>query len=96
MLTSKQRAYLSSLANEIKPFMQVGKEGLQEEGLEHIQTALEANELLKVKVFADDSSELKEVAEKICDYTGAECVRIIGKTIIIYRPAEKPRIELSD
>lgn len=95
MLNSKQRAYLFKLSNDIKPFMQIGRDGLQESGLEHILTAFNASELLKVKVLENDPSLIKHTCKKICDYTGAECVKIIGKTIVLYKPMDDPRIELS-
>ena len=49
-MTSKQRAYLSSLANSIDPIFQIGKSSLTPEIIEAIDSALEKRELIKVSV----------------------------------------------
>ena len=46
-MTSKQRAYLSSLANELNPIYQVGKSSLTPELVEGISEALEKRELIR-------------------------------------------------
>ena len=48
MITSKQRSYLRSLANNIEPIVQIGKEGIDERVLNQIDEALEARELIKL------------------------------------------------
>ena len=45
MITSKQRAYLRSLANDIQPIFQVGKNGIEENFIKQVKEALEAREL---------------------------------------------------
>ena len=49
-MTSKQRAYLSSLASTITPIFQIGKASLTPEIIEAIDQALEKRELIKVSV----------------------------------------------
>ncbi len=93
-LTPKQRAYLTSLAAKIKPFMQIGKKGLTEKSIEHIKDALSANELIKIKILDTDTFSREEIAKKIKENTNAEIVRIIGKNIILYRPKKEPEIKL--
>lgn len=50
MLTSKQRAYLRSLANSAETILQVGKEGISENLIKQVDDALTARELIKGKV----------------------------------------------
>ena len=49
-MTSKQRAYLRSLANSIDPIFQIGKAGLSENLLKQLDDAIEARELIKINV----------------------------------------------
>ena len=50
MITSKQRAYLRSLATELPTIMQIGKGGMSENMLKTFSDALEARELIKLGV----------------------------------------------
>lgn len=93
-MNAKQRAFLSKLASQIKPFMQIGKGGLGEKSISHIQKCMEVNELVKIKILDRDSTPPTELAEKICSQTGAELVRVIGGAIILYKAAEEPVIKL--
>lgn len=60
MITSKQRAYLRSLANDIQPIFQVGKNGIEENFIKQVKEALEARELIKIKVL-ENSGDRKSV-----------------------------------
>ena len=50
MLTSKQRAYLRSLANSAETILQVGKEGISENLIKQGDDALTAREIIKGKL----------------------------------------------
>ena len=67
-MTSKQRAYLKSLAMTMEPIFQIGKSSLTPEVTAAITEALEARELIKINVLqncADDANELaRMVAER--------------------------------
>ena len=47
-LTSKERAYLRSLANTMDPIFQFGKGGVSDNFIKQIDDALEARELIKI------------------------------------------------
>lgn len=49
-MTSKQRAYLKSLAMKMEPIMQIGKAIITPELTESVEQALEARELIKINV----------------------------------------------
>ena len=49
-MTSKQRAYLKSMAVKIEPVMQIGKATVTPELTKAVQEALEARELIKLHV----------------------------------------------
>ncbi|NLY11393.1 MAG: ribosome assembly RNA-binding protein YhbY [Firmicutes bacterium] len=95
MLTSKQRAYLRSLGNELEPIFQVGKGGLTAESLFQIGEALKARELVKVRVLKNCLDEPREVAEEIAGSLEADLVQVIGRNFLLYKRSEdKAKIEL--
>ena len=94
-MTSKQRAYLRSLAQKIEPIFQIGKIGISDNQIEQLTNALEARELIKI-TFLDTIPENKNIiANEIAQKTNSEIVQIIGKKLTLYkRSINKPKIEL--
>ena len=88
-MTSKQRAYLSSLANSNDPIFQIGKSSLTPEIIEAIDSALEKRELIKVSVLKNCIDDPREIAAVIGERTHSDVVKVIGKKIIFYRKAKK-------
>lgn len=94
-MTSKQRAYLRSLANTMQPIVHVGKDGVNDNMIKQVWDALEARELIKGTVLQNAPVDAREAIEEICECTHAEPVQCIGNKFVIYRRAsENPRIEL--
>ena len=95
MLTSKQRAYLRSLASNEPTIMQIGKGGIGENLVKTVSDALEARELIKLSVLENSGEEARDVAEALAEAVGAEVVGVVGKKVILYRESDKKkRIEL--
>lgn len=95
MLTSKQRAQLRSLASNEDVIMQVGKSGVTEAMVKTVSDALEARELIKMRVLENSGEEVRDVAEQLAAATEAEVVAVIGKCLILYRESvNKKKIEL--
>ena len=63
MLTSKQRAFLRSLAQTLTPIFQVGKNEIGENMVKQISDALTAHELIKLHVLENSPYTAKEAAE---------------------------------
>lgn len=94
-MTSKQRAYLSSLANGIDPIFQIGKASLTPEIIDALDAALEKRELIKISVLKNCIDDPREIAECIAERTRSDVVKVIGKKIILFRQAKKnSKIEL--
>ena len=94
-MTSKQRAYLRSLAVNADTIMQVGKDGVSENLIKTVSDALEARELIKLKTLETCPYTPREAAEELARATGADVVTVIGFKFVLYRRSEKnPRIEL--
>ena len=96
-LTSKQRAYLKSLAQKIDPIFKLGKNGLTPEVTEAVGQALDARELIKISVLQNCLEDPRDMAGRLADRTKSVVVQVIGKKIILYKPAKKnPKITLSE
>ena len=95
MITSKQRAYLRSLATNLDTIFQVGKGGITEEMCTQIANALEARELIKLRVLDNSGYSAKEAAGEIADAIDCEVVACVGTKFVLYKESQKKkRIEL--
>lgn len=95
MLTSKQRAYLRSLANGLDTIFQIGKGGVSDEMCRQIDAALEARELIKLRTLDNSDYSPREAAEEIAEKIGADVVTVIGSKFVLYKESkENKRIEL--
>lgn len=95
-MTNKQRAFLSGLASKMNPIFQIGKASLTPEIITAVDEALEKRELIKISVLKNCFDDPKEIAQMMAERTHAQVVRVIGKKIILYRPAKKPSIILPE
>lgn len=95
MLTSKQRAFLRSMANSLDPILHAGKGGVSDAMLKQADNALTARELLKGRVLETAPGTAREVAEAIAAAVKAEVVQVVGRNFVLYRRNDKePQIRL--
>ncbi len=94
MLTTKQKAYLRSLAQTERPVFQIGKDSLSDNLVTTVANYLKKNELVKVSVLKNNGDDLDEIAFDLARLTKSEVVQVIGRQIVLYRRAEEPRILL--
>ena len=87
-MTSKQRAYLKSLAMTIDPVFQIGKAGVTPELTQAVDEALEARELIKLAVLKNCLEDGSQMAAVLAERTHAEVVQVIGRKIVLYRQAK--------
>lgn len=89
MLTSKQRAFLKSEAYSLKPIVQIGKNGLNDQIKTSVRNALDARELIKVTLLQNTDEDIHEVAEILEDEIGLETVLKIGRILILYKESSR-------
>ncbi|WP_410512227.1 ribosome assembly RNA-binding protein YhbY [Paenibacillus sp. BR2-3] len=95
MLTGKQKRYLRSMAHHLDPVFQVGKGGVNEHLVRHIEEAIEKRELMKISVLNNNIEDPKEIGSVLAEQSGSELVQVIGKTIILYKESrDNKTIEL--
>ena len=94
-LTSKQRAKLRSLAQNLDAIAQFGKNELTDEQIEMVDRMLTARELIKCTVLESSPYTAREACNLLAEKTGAEPVQAIGRRFVLYRRNnEKPVIEI--
>lgn len=95
-MTSKQRAYLKSLAQTQDAIFQIGKNSLTPEVTAAITEALGARELIKISVLQNCADDPRELAELVAERTRSQVVQVIGKKIVLYKEGkdEKKKIIL--
>jgi RNA-binding protein len=89
MLTGKQKRFLRSKANQLKPIFQVGKIGVNENMITQIVESLEKRELIKISILQNCEDDKNVVAEQLAEGTGAEIVQIIGNNIVLYSESQE-------
>lgn len=96
MLTSKQRAYLRSLAATYDTIVMVGKSGMSSEIIKQADEALTARELIKGKVLVETAPvSPREAADELATKTNSEVIQVIGSKFVLYRRHPKePKIIL--
>lgn len=85
-LTPKERQTLKGRAHKLNPIVLLGNAGLSEPALKEIGRALNAHELIKIRVPTDDDAERVRIFAEIATRLSAARVQSIGKVLVLYRP----------
>lgn len=88
-MTSKERAYLRSLANGIDAIFQIGKGGISDNLIAQLSDALEARELIKISVLETAPANAKALGNEIAEATNSILVQTVGNKITLYRARKK-------
>lgn len=87
-MTSKQRAYLKSLASTLEPIFQIGKSSLTPEFTQAIEESFNTRELVKISVLKNCADDPKEIAQVVAERTHSQVVQVIGKKIVLYKESK--------
>lgn len=88
MLTGKQRARLKQEAHDFKPIINIGKLSISDQLLDAIDEALEARELIKVKILNNNLYDADYIIDTIVDKLDCEFISHIGSIFTIYRKSD--------
>ncbi|MBO5321068.1 MAG: ribosome assembly RNA-binding protein YhbY [Clostridia bacterium] len=88
MLNSRQRAQLRAMANEYETILQIGKAGVLDTTVKQVADALEARELIKLKLLETCPTTVKETAEQLAQATNSDVVQVIGRKFILYKESK--------
>lgn len=89
MLTSKQRAFLRAMGNQLESTFQIGKSGITDNIITQYDQYLTVKEIVKTNLLKNDDETPKDAANKIAAATGAEVVSVTGRKFVIYRQSAK-------
>ena len=94
-MTSKQRAYLKSLASKLDPIVSIGKSSLSPEVTASVAECFNNNELIKLVVQKNCLDDPRAIGEAVAERIHSQLVQVIGRKIVLYKPdKDKPKIEL--
>ncbi|MDF9827529.1 RNA-binding protein [Ereboglobus sp. PH5-10] len=96
-LTGAQRKKLRGIGQTLEPVLKLGKSGITREFLLELQRALNAHELIKVRLLEKDRDVRAELCERIADEGRCVCVGAVGGTALFFRRQEardKQRVEI--
>lgn len=94
-LSNPQKRHLRSLAHSLKPVVMIGQHGIRDSVLEELGVALDAHELIKVRVSAEDREDRANMIQQLISASGAELVQTIGHIAVLFRRnTKKPKIAL--
>ena len=85
MLTSKQRARLRGCANKMDTILQVGKDGINHNLVRQVIDALNARELIKLRVLETSPVTAREAAFQLAEDTDSESVQVIGTRFVLFK-----------
>lgn len=88
MLNSRQRAQLRGMANDYETIFQIGKSGISENTIKQVDDALEARELIKLRVLETCPLSSREAADQLANETKSDVVQVIGSRFILYRESK--------
>jgi len=85
-LTGKQKKHLRGLGQKLEALLTVGKEGITDPVVANISDLLDKRELIKVRLAGPSGAARKEVGPALAEASGAECIAVVGRTVLLYRP----------
>jgi RNA-binding protein len=89
MLSSRQRRYLSGLAQSMDCLLTLGRAGATPELAGQLELLLLRHELVKLR-FGDFKESRRELAAALAERAGAELVRVVGYVAIFWKANSDP------
>ena len=88
MLNSRQRAQLRGMANSLETIFQVGKGGVNDNTVQQVIDALEARELIKLRVLETCPTTSRETADSLAELCACDVVQVIGNRFVLYKESK--------
>jgi RNA-binding protein len=93
-ITSAQRRFLRSRAHALEPTAMIGGAGITPALIKEVDRTLAKHELIKIRSLTGDRDQRETMLNELAEQLNAAPVQHIGKILVLYRPAEKPVLQL--
>jgi len=95
VLSGKQRRYLRALGHELRPIVQVGRDGLDDGLVAAVDRALTDHELVKIRLGEGANLDRHAAAADLAARTHSEVAQVLGHVVLLYRAhPDEPEITL--
>ncbi|MDF1677415.1 MAG: YhbY family RNA-binding protein [Legionellaceae bacterium] len=84
-MNKQMKNRLKAAAHHLNPVIIVGSKGVTDALIGETNEALQAHELIKIKVNAEDKAAREALVAILCEALGAELIQLIGHIAIVYR-----------
>ena len=86
---SKMRARIRSAAQAVDAVLSLGKNVLTPEFTKSVEEYMEKHEIIKINVLKNCDADIRELGSTVAERSNSELVQIIGRKIILYKPAKE-------
>jgi len=93
MIQPDLKKKLKLKSKSLEPIVRVGKNGLTDNMLAHINNLLKKRKLIKIKFLKSfaDANDAKRAMDEIAGKLSADIVKKIGFTVVLYRRAQSKK-----
>ena len=86
---SKMRARIRSAAQTVYAVLSLGKNVLTPEFTKSVEEYMEKHKIIKINVLKNCDADIRELGSTVAERSNSELVQIIGRKIILYKPAKE-------
>ncbi len=84
-LTPAERVVLRGAAHALKPTVMIGNGGVTPAVIAETQRALDAHQLIKIKMLSDDREARAAAHSMLCEQLECHPVQVIGKMFVLFK-----------
>ena len=88
-LNNTQKQHLRRLAHDLRPAVQIGKNGLTDQIHTTVDHELNAHELIKIK-FMDFKEQRRQLTDELVEASNGTLIGLVGNVAIVYREQPDP------
>ncbi len=95
-LSKQDIRHFRAIGHHLKPVLILGDAGLSDAFIDELEKRLQDHELIKISLNVADRGDREILGTAMAEAVNAYVVQRLGKTLLLYRPAERPNPKLSN